>query len=315
MQEWIVAEADAGMRLDLWLARRAGAGSRSRASAWIERGKVYLGGSAAGAREASRRLAPGEAVGVWMDRPGSAKSADREARDRRHLLRVVHEDADVIAVDKPAGLIVEPLPGREGEEVTLLDLLADRARHESRARCFVVHRIDRDTSGLVLFARTTAARDALKDQFERRTPLRAYQAVLEGTITPPRGTWSDQLAWDPERLRQRRAHATDARAKEAVARYAVIEQFPGAALVEITLVTGKRNQIRVQAGMRGHPVLGERQYRFSAPPPPAGQPRIGRQALHAWRLGFHHPSTGTAVSLVADPPADFVTLLRALRRA
>jgi 23S rRNA pseudouridine1911/1915/1917 synthase len=314
MQEWIVAEPDAGMRLDLWLARRAGAGSRSRASAWIERGKVFLGGAPAGVRESSHRLACGESVGVWMDRPGSARASDRAAQDRLDLLRLVHEDAAVVAVDKPPGLIVEPLPGREGEEVTVLDLLAQHFRHAPQAQFFVVHRIDRDTSGLVLFARSGDARDDLKEQFERRTPERVYQAVLEGTIDPRRGTWRDDLAWDADQLRQRRAHATDARAKEAVARYAVVRQFALAALVEVTLVTGKRNQIRVQAGMRGHPVLGERQYRFGVPQAPEGLPDMDRQALHAWRLGFTHPSTGAPVLLTVEPPEDFAQLVHALRR-
>jgi 23S rRNA pseudouridine1911/1915/1917 synthase len=166
----------------------------------------------------------------------------------------------------------------------------------------------------VLFARTPEARDALKDQFERRTPVRVYQAVLEGTVSPPRGTWSDQLAWDASQLRQRQAHATDARGKEAVAEYVVLEQFQAAALVKVALVTGKRNQIRVQAGLRGHPLLGERQYRFGTPPPAPGLPHIDRQALHAWRLGFRHPTTGRQVSLTADPPEDFVRLLERLGR-
>jgi len=313
MQQWIVADTDAGMRLDLWLARRAGAGSRSRASAWIERGKVFLGGSPAGTGDASHRLAPGESVGLWIDRPGSSREGDREVRDSQHLLRLVHEDADVVAVDKPPGMLVEPLPGREGEEVTVMDLLAHHGRHEPRARFYVVHRIDRDTSGIVLFGRTPAARDALKDQFERRTPLRVYLAVLEGTPQPLRGTWRDDLSWDPVRLRQRQAHRSDARAKEAVARYAVREPFGAAALVEVTLVTGKRNQIRVQAGLRGHPVLGERQYRFDAPPAAPGLPRMPRQALHAWRLGFIHPSTGRAIELTSPLPGDFTRLLAALR--
>jgi 23S rRNA pseudouridine1911/1915/1917 synthase len=177
-----------------------------------------------------------------------------------------------------------------------------------------VHRIDRDTSGLVLFARTPEARAALKDQFERRAPTRVYQAVVEGTVDPPRGTWRDQLAWDAERLRQRKAHATDARGKDAVAEYSVIEQFEQAALVEVSLVTGKRNQIRVQAGLRGHPLLGERQYRFGSPPEPPGVPHIGRQALHAWRLGFHHPTTSRLVTVTAEPPTDFTQLLASLRK-
>jgi 23S rRNA pseudouridine1911/1915/1917 synthase len=313
MQEWVIAADAAGMRLDLWLARHAGAGSRSRAAAWLERGKVFVDGQAAGPGEAAHRLAAGSRVGVWMDRPGSARPADRAAHDRRHLLRIVAEDPAFILADKAAGMLVEPLPGRDGEEVTLLDLVRHHLRHEPRAALYVVHRIDRDTSGLVLFARTPESRDALKDQFERHTPVRVYQAVLEGTVRPARGTWSDQLAWDASQLRQRKAHATDARGKEAVAKYVVLEQFEAAALVEVSLVTGKRNQIRVQAGLRGHPLLGERQYRFGAPLPPPALPRIDRQALHAWRLAFRHPSTGQPVAQTAPLPQDFVRLLDALR--
>jgi 23S rRNA pseudouridine1911/1915/1917 synthase len=136
---------------------------------------------------------------------------------------------------------------------------------------------------------------------------------LEGRITPRRGTWKDRLAWDAAHLRQRKAHGTDARGKEAIADYDVIEQFAAAALVKVSLVTGKRNQIRVQAALRGHPLLGERQYRFGAPAPATGLPGIDRQALHAWRLGFAHPATGRQVALTADPPDDFTRLLAALR--
>jgi 23S rRNA pseudouridine1911/1915/1917 synthase len=314
MQEWVIAADAAGMRLDLWLARHGGAGSRSRAAAWLERGKVFLDGQAAEPGEAARRLTAGERVGLWLDRPGSARAADRAAHDQRHRLQIVAEDAAFVVADKPPGMIVEPLPGRSGEEVTLLDLLRHHLRHEPRASLYVVHRIDRDTSGLVLFARTPDARDALKDQFERRTPLRVYQAVVEGVVRPPRGTWSDQLAWDGSQLRQRKAHATDARGKEAVAEYMVLEQFEEAALLKVSLVTGKRNQIRVQAGLRGHPLIGERQYRFGAPPQPSGLPRIDRQALHAWRLAFRHPVTGRQIALTADPPPDFVRLLLSLRK-
>jgi 23S rRNA pseudouridine1911/1915/1917 synthase len=313
MQEWVIAADAAGMRLDLWLARHGGAASRSRAAAWLERGKVFVDGDAAGPADASRRLAPGARVGVWLDRPGSARPSDRAAHDARHLLRIAADDPAFLVVDKPAGVLVEPLPGRAREEVTLLDLLAHHARHEPRASFHVVHRIDRDTSGLVLVARSAEARDALKDQFERRTPVRIYLAVLEGTPPPGRARWEDQLAWDASRLRQRQAHASDARGKEAVAEVEVVEQFAAAALVRVSLATGKRNQIRVQAGLRGHPLLGERQYRFGAPPAPPGLPRIDRQALHAWRLGFRHPVTGRPVTITAEPPDDFRRLLAALR--
>lgn len=314
MRDWIVDAADAGMRLDQWLAGRTDAGSRSRATQWLARGKVYVDGHPAEPAARADRVMAGQRISIWMDRPGSSKPADRSVADQRHLLTVLHQDDAIIVIDKPVGLLVEPLPDRPGEENTLLDLLADFFRHERRARAYVVHRIDRDTSGLVLFARTASARDALKDQFEKRTPQRVYQALVLGRPSPTRGTWRDKLAWDPESLRQRKAHVSDVRAKEAVAEYRVLEQFAEAALVEVSLVTGKRNQIRVQAAMRGHPLLGERQYRFGVPPEPAGLPRADRQALHAWKLGFVHPSTGRPVQFTAPLAGDLEALLGALRR-
>ncbi len=313
MREWIVEPADAGMRLDKWLASRTDGGSRGRAAEWLARGKVYLDGQPTVASAGAHRVAAGQRIGLWMDRPGSSKPADRSVAAVRHRLTIHHEDASIVVVDKPAGLLVEPLPGRLGEEPTILDLLADRYRHAPRARVYVVHRIDRDTSGLVLFARTTAARDALKAQFERHTPERVYLAVVLGRVAPSHGTWRDTLAWDPASHRQRQAHGRDARGKDAEARYRVAGTFADATLVEVSLVTGKRNQIRVQAALRGHPVIGERQYRFGAPPEPASVPPMGRQALHAWRLGFRHPASGERVTYAATPPADFAALLTALR--
>ena len=314
MREWIVESADEGMRLDQWLAGRTDAGSRSRATQWLARGKVYVDGKPAEPAARADRVVAGQRVSVWMDRPGSSKPADRSVGDVRHLLNVVHQDEAIVVVDKPVGLLVEPLPDRAGEEDTLLDLLADYYRHEPRARSYVVHRIDRDTSGLVLFARTPSARDSLREQFEQRTPERVYQAVVLGRPIPPEGIWRDMLAWDPSALRQRQAHGRDARGKDAEARYRVLEQFAEAAVVVVTLVTGKRNQIRVQAAMRGHPLLGERQYRFGAPPEPPGLPHSVRQALHAWTLAFVHPATGRRVNYTSPLPEDLETLLRALRR-
>jgi 23S rRNA pseudouridine1911/1915/1917 synthase len=319
MREWIVEKPDAGMRLDKWLASRTDAGSRNRAAEWLARGKVFLDGEPVDASAGATKMAAGQRVGVWMDRPGSSKSAERSVRELRHLLRVVHEDAAIVVVDKPAGLLVEPLPKRKGEEPTLVDLLADRDRHRPRARTYVVHRIDRDTSGLVLFARTLGAREALAAQFARHTPERIYQAVVLGHPSPRSGDWRDVLAWDPSSLRQRKAHGRDARGKAAEARYRVTEMFEGAALVEVSLVTGKRNQIRVQAAMRGHPLLGEKQYRSNArrndeESATVDLPHINRQALHAHRLRFVHPDTRQPVEFTSPMPEDMAALLRKLRR-
>jgi 23S rRNA pseudouridine1911/1915/1917 synthase len=317
MREWFVEKPDAGMRLDKWLASRADAGSRSRAAEWLARGKVFLDGEPVDASAGSTKMTAGQRVGVWMDRPGSSKPAARSVRELRHLLHVVYDDTAIVVVDKPAGLLVEPLPGREGEEPTLVDLLADRDRHRPRARTYVVHRIDRDTSGLVLFARTLAAREALAAQFARHTPARVYQAVVLGHPSPASGIWRDVLAWDRSSLRQRKAHGRDARGKAAEARYRLTEAFNGAALVEVSLVTGKRNQIRVQAAMRGHPLLGEKQYRSNArrddqKSPGADLPHIDRQALHAHRLSFVHPATREPVEFTSPMPQDMVELLKKL---
>jgi 23S rRNA pseudouridine1911/1915/1917 synthase len=313
MQEWVIEAADAGMRLDLWLVRGAEGGSRRRVAEWLGRGKVYLDGRPVDLAAAAHRLAAGERVGVWLDRPGSATASERSVVPLRHLLRVLYSDAAIIVVDKPPGLLVDPLPDGRTAEVTVLDLLRDHVRREARSGLYVVHRIDRETSGLVLFARTPAACEALKKQFEAHAPERVYQAVVLGCPAPASGTWRDRLSWDASTFRQRRAHASDARAKEAVAHYTVREPFAAASLVEVSLLTGKRNQIRVQAALRGHPLLGEHQYRFDAPPEPPGLPALERHALHAWRLGFVHPVTAQQVSFTAPLPDDLARLLSELR--
>jgi 23S rRNA pseudouridine1911/1915/1917 synthase len=315
MTTWTVEGNGEGMRLDAWLAARPEVGSRGKARAALECGKLFLNGVELTYADAARRLAAGDTVGFWPDRPGSARPRSREIVSARTALSVVHQDDDIIVVDKPPGWLVEPLPGEAHGEVTLLDLVGDYVRGAVRARPYVVHRIDRDTSGLVLFALTLSARDRLKDQFERRTPERAYLAIVNGQPLPPSGTWRDRLVWDKDRLVQKRAHAQEEGAKEAEARYQVLEQFAWQALVEVSLVTGKRNQIRVQAGSRGYPLVGERQYRFGRPRDEAHEPEFARQALHAARLAFVHPGTRRRVEFTAGLPGDMKGLVRQLRRA
>jgi 23S rRNA pseudouridine1911/1915/1917 synthase len=133
--------------------------------------------------------------------------------------------------------------------------------------------------------------------------------VLYGHPTPEQGTWRDRLVWDREDLVQRTAAPGDARAKEAVSEYRVRQRLRGASLVEVRLVTGKRNQIRVQAALRGHPLVGETMY---VDGPPARPIRFSRQALHAWRLRFTHPVTGRAVRLEAPLPDDMAGLVEEL---
>jgi 23S rRNA pseudouridine1911/1915/1917 synthase len=315
MTIWTVDESGDGMRLDAWLAARPEIGSRGKARDAIECGKLFLNDRELVFSDAARRLAARDVVSFWPDRPGSSRPRSREIVSARAALAVVHQDDDIIVVNKRPGWLVEPLPGEAQGEVTLLDLVADYVRAGVRIRPSVVHRIDRDTSGLVLLALNPAARDHLKRQFEQRTPERIYLAVVNGRPDPPNGTWRDRLVWDKERLVQKRAHAQEERAKDAEARYRVVEQFDWQALVEIALVTGKRNQIRVQAGSRGYPLVGERQYRFGRPRDEAHEPEFGRQALHAARLAFTHPRTERHVAFSAAFPDDIQALLRQLRRS
>lgn len=311
--DWIVPASDAGRRLDVWLAGRPTIGSRTRARDAVARGKVLLNGETVDLRDAGRELTAGDVVRFWADRPGSARRQAAAVVARRGDLAVVLEDGEFLVVNKPPGLLVEPLPGVPQTEVTLVDLVADHLRFAPGRSVRVVHRIDRDTSGLVLFARNERAQLALKAQFERGSPLRLYLAVVHGRVEPPSGTWRDRITWDRERLVQKRAHPREARGKEAEARYRVLEQFQTTALLEVQLVTGKRNQIRYQTGARGHPLVGERIYTFGSTFG-GGWPSCARQALHAWRLGFVHPTTGRDVRVEADPPADFEALVAAVRR-
>jgi 23S rRNA pseudouridine1911/1915/1917 synthase len=211
----------------------------------------------------------------------------------------------MLVVNKPAGLLAVPL-GRGNPARSAFHLVAEHLGPRGRRIPFVVHRIDRDTSGIVVFAKTAAAQQALKDQFARREPERVYWAVVHGRPRPAQGRWRDHLAWDDEALKQTVTHAKDPKGVEAISDYRVLETFGEASLVEVRLHTGKRNQIRIQAALRGHALIGERQYAKSVMAFP-------RQALHAYRLSFAHPVDGRALTFEAPIPQDLADLLKRLR--
>ncbi|HEY3380392.1 MAG TPA: RluA family pseudouridine synthase [Vicinamibacterales bacterium] len=314
MKTWTADAKAAGTRLDAWLAARPEIGSRGKARDAIECGKIFLNDKELVFTDAGRRLSAGDRVGFWPDRPGSSRPRTREIVASREALDLVYEDDSLIVVNKPPGWLVEPLPGEARGEVTLRDLLADHLRSALRVRPYVVHRIDRDTSGLVVFALSQDVREAVKAQFERRTPERIYLAVVNGRIEPTSGVWRDKLVWDAERLVQKRAHGQEERAKDAEARFRVVEQFRHQALIEVSLVTGKRNQIRVQAGSRGYALVGERVYRFGRARDEKTEPAFPRQALHAARLAFRHPATRRRVEFAAPLPNDLRALIDRLRK-
>ena len=299
---------DAGARLDKFLAAATRLGSRGRAATALERGKIFLNGEEVSLDDAARRLVAGDVVRAWMDRPGSARRAPRtETGD----LEIMYEDDALLVLNKPAGLLSVPLERKMGAS-SVYDQLEDYFRPRGKRRPFVVHRIDRDTSGLVLFAKDVRTQEALKGQFRRREPERVYLAVVYGHPDPTAGTWRDRLVWDRKALIQKETHPRDPEGADAISEYRVVETLGDASLIEVRLQTGKRNQIRIQARLRGHTLVGERRYVYG---PEALRPiAFSRQALHAYRLAFEHPSDGRVLHFEAPLPADFKDLIERLRR-
>jgi 23S rRNA pseudouridine1911/1915/1917 synthase len=310
MTHWTVTAGEAGVRLDKFLAGADRIGSRVRAATALERGKIFLNQREVTADQAGTRLAAGDVVGAWMDRPGSAKRRATLGDDRD--LPIVYEDDTLVVLNKPAGLLAVPLPLRRRENArSVFDDLKEYLRRRGRRRPFVVHRIDRDTSGLVVFAKSAAAQDHLKGQFKRHLPERVYQAVVYGHPSPASGTWRDHLVWDERSLIQKETHPRDPRGKEAISHYQVLEPLKGAALIEVRLVTGRRNQIRIQARLRGHTLVGEQRYTYG--PDTLRSIAFPRQALHAHRLAFKHPVDGRELRFEAPLAPDIRELIVKLR--
>ena len=230
-----------------------------------------------------------------------------ERKDRRHRssrdLAIVYEDDAVVALNKPAGLPAVPVPNSDTPSAWSL-LSAELRRRKQRA--FVVHRIDRFTSGLLLFAKSEPDRDALVRQFLAHTPVREYLAVVRGHLAATQGTLVHYFR--REGMFQRVTHSKEREAARAELRYAVVRRLRGASLLRVTLVTGLQNQIRVQFSAIGHPVIGDRKYH----PEEASERRIARVALHAAHLEFIHPRSRQTISLDCNPPADFECLVQAL---
>jgi 23S rRNA pseudouridine1911/1915/1917 synthase len=308
MDRWVVEPEAAGTRLDKYLAAEDRLGSRRRATEAIARRKVFFNAREATPEDAARPLATGDEVRVWMDRPGTSKRPHSLGEQRD--LHILYEDADIVVLDKPAGILAVPLARRSHARSVFEDLRAHLNRR--RSKVFVVHRIDRDTSGLVLFAKTARAQERLKTQFKRHEPERIYIAVVYGDVTPDSGTWRDRLVWDDKALIQKETHPRDPAGKDAICDYRVLERLGPASLLEVSLVTGRRNQIRLQARLRGHTLVGEQRYTFG--PDSLRCIPFGRQALHALRLAFRHPATGREMRFESPLPEDMAQLIDEIRQ-
>jgi 23S rRNA pseudouridine1911/1915/1917 synthase len=230
---------------------------------------------------------------------------DATPRAQRMPLAIVHEDADLIVIDKPAGLVVHP--GAGVPDRTLMNgLLAHCPALAGVPRAGIVHRLDKDTSGLLVVAKTVEAQVSLVRQLESRSMRRVYLAVVQGD--PPTSGLIDAPVGRDTRARTRMA--VTRRGKDAVTRYRVLERYGHAALVECRLESGRTHQIRVHFQHIRHPLVGEGVYRRGTRHGIA----FGRQALHAVELSLLHPRTGKTMTWQVEPPADFQRLLKSLRR-
>jgi 23S rRNA pseudouridine1911/1915/1917 synthase len=236
---------------------------------------------------------------------GSAHEDRRRPRFSREL-SVLYEDDAVVVLDKPAGLLAVPI--KASDTPSAWSLLAEKLELKSQ-KALVVHRIDRFSSGALLFAKTAPDRSALVRQFLEHTPERHYLAVLRGRVETEAATLVHYFR--REGMYQRLRTARDPAAARAELRYTVERLFADASLVRVELVTGLQNQIRVQFAALGHPVIGDRKYHWVE----GSEQLIDRVALHAATLEFVDPRTGEKISISCEPPADFQHLVRELSRS
>jgi 23S rRNA pseudouridine1911/1915/1917 synthase len=219
---------------------------------------------------------------------------------------VLFEDADVLAVDKPAGLVVHPAYRHPAG--TLFDVVAARQEARGEGRPWLLHRLDRDTSGAVLLAKTERARRGLVRQFERREVRKWYLALVRGVPAPPANEIAVPLRRDPA---DRRRVVVDPAGQHAQTGYRLLAAGAGRALLLVAPRTGRTHQIRAHLAWLGHPLLGDATYADVA----KGPGGVLRHMLHAWVLAVRHPVTGEPLRVLAPPPADLAALLPAAWRA
>lgn len=304
----------AAERVDRFLAGHAGDLSRSRVKQLIEAGHLRVDGRVC--REPAETTRPGSR---YVLQPPAPVAAAPQAQPV--AFSILYEDADLIVLDKPAGLVVHPAPGNQ--DGTLVNgLLAhcgdDLPGIGGERRPGIVHRLDKDTSGIMVVAKTESALVALSAAFAARDMDRAYLALCWGWPNPGRGEIEGDIGRDP---RDRKRMAVVARnGKPALTRYRTLQAAPGVALLECRLATGRTHQIRVHLSSKGHPLVGDPVYLRRVPAASRAAPASARhalldfprQALHAARLGFRHPRTGAVLRFETPIPADMAALFATL---
>lgn len=306
--EITVGEAQAGLRLDRALADLMPDFSRERLKALIQEGHVTLSGRAL---SPSAKVEVGQNYAITLPAPIAAEAAPQDIP-----LAIVHEDEHLIVVDKPAGLVVHPAAGNP--DGTLVNALLHHCHGGLSgiggvARPGIVHRIDKDTSGLLVVAKSDRAHEGLAQQFKAHSVHRLYSAVVQGLPVPSSGT-VDTWIGRSDADRKKMAVHREGRGKHAVTHYRMMERLREAALVECRLETGRTHQVRVHMAHIGHPLIGDPIYGRAKKSFKTILETLGfkRQALHARTLGFIHPVTGESLMFESAIPADMQELLSAL---
>jgi 23S rRNA pseudouridine1911/1915/1917 synthase len=285
---------DTGKRLDSFLHERLAEYSRSRIQAWIKQERVQVNSAAA---RASYTLREGDAVSVTP-----ADLAPLKAEPEELPLKILYQDEDVVAVDKAAGMVVHAGAGHpRGTLVNaLLHHFGTLSGVSGELRPGIVHRLDRETSGVILVARTDRAHQSLAAQFQARQVEKVYLALAHGRLQPPQGRITSPIARDP--VRRTRMTTKLASGRTALTEYKTLESFDGFSYLEVRIGTGRTHQIRVHLASLRHPILGDRLYGAPASP-------LGRFFLHAHRLAFDSPSTGRRISIESPLAPDLAALL------
>ncbi len=300
--EPIILKADAdGIRLDVFLAERLVGMSRSAVSRLIESGFVTHDG---GPVSKNHRVLTGESYDVRIPEP-----VETETRAQKIPLDIVYEDADVIVVNKPRGMVVHPAPGHP--EGTLVNALLSHCGDSlsgigGEKRPGIVHRIDKDTSGLIIAAKNDTAHRALSSQLKNHSLSRIYEAVVIGNLKEDTGTVKAPIGRHPKD--RKRQAVTDKNARDAVTHYEVLRRYNGYCHIRCRLETGRTHQIRVHMAHIGHPLLGDLVYGRKKP-----EKGLAGQCLHARELIFKHPRTGETVQLTTELPQYFAQILCKLR--
>lgn len=296
--------ADAGKRLDTFLHERLPEFSRSRLQSWIKQERVLIDQRPV---HASRILRGGETISVAPAALPSLKAEPEELP-----LKILYEDADVIAIDKPAGMVVHAGAGHFSRTLVnaLLHHFGALSKIAGDLRPGIVHRLDRETSGVLLVARTDRAHQALAEQFRNRQIEKIYLSLVHGRMKQPQGRIDTPIARDPIRRTRMTAKLQSGRA--ALTEYRVLEELGTFSFLEVRISTGRTHQIRVHLASIHHPILGDRLY--GAPAKPEDLPCIGRFFLHANRIRFASPSTGEPITIESRLPAELITLLDQVRQ-